>query len=81
MRNLVSVKNTAFGLLFLVPATIVMAWFFNKNNINKENLGSCETPKEAMQKTQDALQLVSENLNTGIKNAYVIQKLPSNHKQ
>lgn len=49
--------------------------FYNYNNANgKQDLGTYDDPEVAFAATQKALELVSNNLNIGIKSVYYIQE-------
>lgn len=71
-------KTFVWGLiLFSVIGIVGLVTFFNKS-INKQakesTLGSFHSPEEAFQETQKALELLSNNINSGMENAQYLQE-------
>ena len=70
-RNLATIFKIAATLLFFAGAT---TFFIYQNNNQNEDLGTFQSPKEAKEATQKALQQISTNLNIGMKNARYINE-------
>lgn len=72
-------KNYFFISTIIVSIFIITGiYLFFSNKIENESpnkvLDTCKTPQEAFEETQKALQLLSANINSGIKNAQPIKE-------
>ncbi|MFT5754455.1 MAG: hypothetical protein ACI924_001689 [Flavobacterium sp.] len=63
--------------IFLVT---MIATYLYQNTSKKEDLGTFDTPEEAFVETHKALQLVANNINSGMKNASYIDEYEKTKK-
>lgn len=67
-------KNKKVAFLFLVVGLFLICfgvcrYLHCQKEIVDNELGTCKTPEEAFEETQEALNLISKSLNSGIENA------------
>lgn len=72
-------KTTFYFTTLLISFLIIAGiYFYFDGKINSESVvnkyGTCKTPEEAYKQTQLALNLLSTNINSGIKNAQHINE-------
>jgi hypothetical protein len=73
-RNVAWLSLAASVLVLLGAGTFT---YFNCNSVQKEDLGTYDNPEEAFQATQEALLLLSQNVNVGVNSVQYIEKYES----
>ena len=73
-RNVAWLSIAASVLVLLGAGTFT---YFNYDNVQKEDLGTYNNPEEAFQATQEALLLLSQNVNVGVNSMQYMEKYQS----
>lgn len=63
-----------FGIAASVVLVTMIATYLYQNTIKEEDLGTFDNPEEAFVETHKALQLVANNINSGMKNVSYIEE-------
>lgn len=70
-----------FGVAASVLFVTLVTFFYLKNESPKqENLGTYDNPEEAFVETHKALQLVANNINSGMENVYYLEEYEKTKK-
>jgi hypothetical protein len=70
-----------FGVAASVAFVTVLTFFYLQNNTPKqENLGTFDSPEEAFVETHKALQLVANNINSGMENVSYLEEYEKTKK-
>ncbi len=71
-----------FIIGFLITSVLVGFYVYTNHEKKETNheLGTCTSPEEAFIETHKALQLVSKNINSGMKNAAYLEEYDTTKK-
>ncbi len=69
--------GVAASILFVTFLTFI---YLNNSNVKQEDLGTYDNPEEALVETHKALQLVANNINSGMENVSYLEEYENTKK-